>query len=117
MQKYSTPVTAVRRVATGALTASANSNKVNAGGYGTAKAFLRITAASGTTPTLDIKFQDSADNSNWVDVASGAFAQKTTTDAGTTLILSNVGPYLRAVQTVGGTTPSFTYDLYLTGVN
>src|SRR3954467_7280294 len=100
MQKTNTPTTAIRKVATGALTASANSAKVNAGGYGTAKAFLNITAASGTSPTLDIKFQDSADGTNWVDVASGAFAQKTTTGA-SSVVLSNVGPYLRAVQTVG----------------
>ena len=116
MQKTTSPTSSLRKVATGALTTTANSAKANAGGYGTAKAFLNITAASGTSPTLDIKFQDSADNSTWVDVASGAFSQKTTTGA-SSLVLSNVGPYLRAVQTVGGTTPSFTFDLYVAGVN
>jgi hypothetical protein len=117
MQKSTSPSSSIRKVATGALTATATSSKINAGGYGVAKAFLRITAASGTTPTLDIKFQDSADGTNFVDVATGAFAQKTATDTGSSLVLSNVGPYLRAVQTVGGTTPSFTFDLYVVGVS
>ena len=78
--------------------------------------FLNITAVSGTSPTLDIKFQDSYDGTNWVDVASGAFAQKNATGV-SSLVLSTVGPYLRAVQDVGGTSPSFTYDLYVAGVN
>src|SRR4051794_22195261 len=116
MQKTTSPISSLRKVADGALTADANTAKVNAGGYGTAKAFLRISAASGTAPTLDIKFQDSADGTNWVDVASGAFAQKTTT-GNSSLVLSNVGPYLRAVLDVGGTSPSFTFDLYVAGVN
>ena len=81
MQKSTAPISSIRKVATGALTGDANSSKVNTGGYGTVKAFLNITAVSGTSPTLDIKFQDSADNSTWVDVASGAFAQKTATGA------------------------------------
>jgi hypothetical protein len=116
MQKTTSPISSIRKIADGALTASANSNKVNAGGFSSAKAFLRISAASGTTPTLDVKFQDSYDGTNWVDVASGAFAQKTAANY-STLVLSNVGPYLRAVYTVGGTTPSFTFDLSVAGLN
>ena len=116
MQKTTSPISSLRKVADGARTSSGNSAKVNAGGYGTAKAFLHITAASGTSPTLDIKFQDSYDGTTWVDVASGAFAQKSAA-GDSSLVLSNVGPYLRAAQTVGGTSPSFTYDLYVVGVN
>jgi hypothetical protein len=116
MKKSTSPITSLRKIADGARTTTGNSAKVNSGGYGTAKAFLHISAASGTTPTLDVKFQDSYDGTTWVDVASGAFAQKTTT-GDSSLVLSNVGPYLRAVATVGGTTPSFTYDLYVCGVN
>src|SRR4051812_41676996 len=109
MQKTTTPTTSIRKASAGALGAgTTNSSKVNAGGYGTAKAFLNITAVSGTSPTLDVKFQDSADGTNWVDVASGAFPQKTATGI-SSLVLNNVGPYLRAVQTVGGSaTPTVT---------
>jgi hypothetical protein len=116
MQKSTTPITSIRKTSAGALTASANSSKVNSGGYGTVKAFLNITTVTGTSPTLDVKFQDSYDGTNWVDVASGAFAQKTAANS-SSLVLSNVGPYLRAVQTVGGTSPNFTFDLYVAGVN
>ena len=118
MQKTTSPISSIRKASEGAETGAGttNSSKVNAGGYGTAKAFLNITAVSGTSPTLDVKFQDSYDGTNWVDVASGAFSQKTATGA-SSLVLSNVGPYLRAVRTRGGTSPSFTYDLYLAGVN
>lgn len=116
MKKPGTPVTTINLATGAAVTATQTSSKINAGNYGTAKAFLRITAVSGTTPTLVVKFQDSADGVNFVDVASGAFSSQNATGSNT-LVLSNVGPYLQAVQTLGGTTPSFTYDLYVTGVN
>src|SRR6476646_2890850 len=117
MQKVGTPTTTINKSASGAVTATQTSGKVNAGGYGVAmKAFLNITTVSGTSPTLVVKFQDSADGTNWVDVASGVFSSQNATGINS-LVLSNVGPYLRAVQTVGGTTPSFTFDLYVAGVN
>ncbi len=117
MQKVSTPATTINKATGAAVTAPQTSGKVNAGGYGVAlKAFLNITAVSGTTPTLVVKFQDSADGTNYVDVASGAFTSQNATGINS-LVLTNVGPYLRAVQTVGGTSPSFNYDLIVTGLN
>ncbi|MFQ5956181.1 MAG: hypothetical protein ACE5KK_00215, partial [Candidatus Brocadiales bacterium] len=38
---------------------------------------LDVGAASGTGPTLDVKLEDSDDNSSFSDVAGAAFAQKT----------------------------------------
>ncbi len=117
MQKVSTPTTTINKASGAAVTATQTSPKVNAGGYGVAmKAFLNITAATGTTPTLLVKFQDSGDGTNYVDVPSGAFTSQTAAGINS-LVLTNVGPYLRAVQTVGGTTPSFNYDLIVTGLN
>jgi hypothetical protein len=117
MLKPSTVTTTIRKVADGAVTATATSAKVNAGGFSSAKAYLNITAASGTTPTLVVKFQDSPNGvDSWVDVATGAFSSQNATGTNS-LVLSNVGPFLRAVQTVGGTTPSFTYDLKVSGLN
>jgi hypothetical protein len=104
MQRSTNPITSIRKASAGALIADANTSKINSVGYATAKAFLNITAASGTSPPLDIKFQDSYDGTNWVDVASGAFAQKTTTGI-SSLVLNNVRPYLRAVLDVGGHLP------------
>ena len=119
MLKPGTPVTSINKSSGAAVTATQTSAKVNAGNYGTAKAYLNITAVSGTSPTLVVKFQDTWDSTGttgWTDIASGAFSSQNATGT-TSLALSNVGPYVRAVQTVGGTTPSFTYDLYIAGVN
>lgn len=63
-----------------------------------------VPQATGTTPTLDITVQDSADNSTFNTVttlrqitASGSYRQRIFTDR----------EYVRAVMTVGGTTPNF----------
>lgn len=65
---------------------------------------------SGTSPTLDVKIQDSADNSTFADVSGYSFSQVTAalSDPSTLKIdLRNVRQYIRAVATIGGTTPSF----------
>lgn len=117
MQKIGTPTTTINKSTGAAVTATQTSSKVNAGGYGVAvKAFLNITTVTGTSPTLVVKFQDSADGTNYVDVPSGAFTSQNATGINS-LVLTNVGPYLRAVQTVGGTTPSYNYDLIIAGIN
>jgi hypothetical protein len=73
-------------------------------------------AAGGTSPTLDLKFQDSADGSSYTDMGV-AFPQQTTTmstatgsiaDLPSVVVSPRVGrPYLRISRTLGGTTPSF----------
>lgn len=119
MQKPGTPTTKINVGANGAVTASQTSAKINAGNYANAIAYLNVSAHAGTTPTLDVKFQDSPTGvaGSWIDVPSGAFTQVTTSNTSTRLVLSNVGPYLQAVQTLGGTTPSYTYDLTIAGIN
>lgn len=86
--------------------------------------FLDISAASGTTPTLDVKLQRKDPiSTNYDDVPGGAFAQKTTTGTDTLVVYPGVAETanetvsdlangtLRAVATIGGTTPSFTFSL------
>lgn len=75
-------------------------------------ATLIVSAASGTSPTLDAKVQHSPDGTNWFDLMT--FTQAT---AATTECKSHTGPIferVRAVGTIGGTTPqfSFTVDLW-----
>lgn len=85
---------------------------------------LDITAASGTTPTLDIKLQRKDDKSGkYVDLPSAAFAQKTTTGTDDLVIYPGIAETSnrsvsdvitsrwRAVATLAGTTPSFTFTL------
>lgn len=67
-----------------------------------------VTAVSGTTPTMDVGVEESLDNgTNWVRVYD--FPRITANGAYTSpLIRAQYGTRYRYVQTVGGTTPSFT---------
>lgn len=76
-------------------------------------ATLDVTAASGTTPTLDVKLQHSPDGAIWSDLGT-AFAQKTA--IGTEVkVFTGIHGFVRVISTIGGTTPSFTYSVYATG--
>lgn len=77
--------------------------------------FLHVycSAASGTTPTLNVSLEESNDGSSWTAITGSAAAQLTA--AGNTG--GNATPskqYVRATSTVAGTTPSFTYRVALT---
>lgn len=85
---------------------------------------LDIDAASGTTPTLDIKVQakDSL-SGNYFDIPGAAFTQKTAAGTDDLTVypgvaetanetVSDVIPRTwRVVATIGGTTPSFTFSV------
>jgi hypothetical protein len=97
------------------ITATGNGTGIDITSFvGEAKFVLSAKNVAGTTPTLDVKLQDSADNSTFNDIAGAAFTQ--VTDAGTkaavTLTLNvqldSVAKYIRAVKTIGGTaSPEF----------
>lgn len=67
-----------------------------------------VTAVTGTTPTMDIGVEESMDNGvNWVRIYD--FPRITANGAYTSpLIKATYGTRFRYVQTIGGTTPSFT---------
>ena len=66
---------------------------------------LSVTVVSGTSPTLDVKIQESDDNSSWRDFA--AFKQMTA--VGIELVTAKSDArYRRYYATLAGTTPSFT---------
>ena len=68
---------------------------------------IPVTVVSGTTPTLDVTVQESGDTAtNWTDVYT--FPRITTTGFYRSPPLKLRGNRIRYVQTVGGTTPSFT---------
>lgn len=67
---------------------------------------LVVSAASGTTPTLDVTVQTSRNGSTWY--SAGAFAQVTA--AGTQRKTFALDRYVRLQWTIGGTTPSFTFS-------
>lgn len=91
-----------------AASATTNSGAIAAQG-GAAYVFLgvHITAITGTTPTLVVKLQESSDNSSWSDVTGATTA--TLNAVGSVVIFGAPQKgYVRAVATIGGTTPAVT---------
>lgn len=107
---YDPPVTEL--AASAARTTSGQSSGVDVGPFDEAILLLNVTAASGTSPTLDIKIQTSHDNSDWYDTGT-AFTQITATSKPSALKVTNFGKYVRAAWTIGGTSPSFTFSLQM----
>ena len=70
-------------------------------------AFLIVTSASGTTPTLDAKITHSADDVTYADLVTFTQATGQTAEVKTVAEDTTVNRYLKAVFTIGGTTPSF----------
>lgn len=79
------------------------------------RAQLDVTAAAGTTPTLNVIIEDSLDGgTTWNTV--GTFAQKTTAGREVINITAPFSPLLRVSWTIGGTTPSFTFAVVWHGL-
>jgi hypothetical protein len=75
-----------------------------------------VTAVSGTGPTLDVTVQESDDNgTNWYDVYQ--FPRITATGQYRSPLIQFTGTRVRYVQTVGGTSPSFTRSINRIGSN
>lgn len=97
--------------ASGARGATVNGDPIDTPA-GTLRVFLDVTAASGTTPTLDVKFQTRKDAADaWRDIEpTQALTQKTA--VGTQRkVISGCDRQTRCVATIGGTTPSFTFSV------
>jgi hypothetical protein len=92
-------------------TASANGAGVdlqpytNPGGRNV-KAVLDVGTVTGTSPTLDVKMQQSDDNSTFSDISGAAFAQQTAAGLNELHFVATKR-YVRAVATIAGTSPSF----------
>lgn len=65
---------------------------------------LVIANVSGGSPTFDVDIETSPDRTNWFNV--GSFAQVTADDAKELQISRDLFVNIRAVVTVGGTTPT-----------
>lgn len=109
------------------LTASANGVSVDVAAIGanTLSALLSVGAVSGTSPSLAVKMQASADGSTWVDISGATFT--TVTSANQSQIIQFTMPtpsntsdpayrYVRAVATISGTSPSFAIHVAVFGL-
>lgn len=92
-----------------AVTSDTNGSGLDfANGEISTNAILEVGAVSGTTPTLDVKLQESTDNSSWSDISGATFTQVTAANQRQAIRCLRSKRYVRAVADVGGTTPSFT---------
>ncbi len=74
-------------------------------------AVLQVSAVSGTTPTLVVKIQHSVNGTVWTDLATFSSQNAINGEYLTVAAGTTVNRYLRALWTVGGTTPSFNFNL------
>lgn len=96
-------------LASAARTASGVGTAFNSDTAESLEGFLAVTAASGTTPTLDVRLETSVDGGTSYDTV-GSFTQQTgiATD---NHVFGPLGDTCRWAWTIGGTTPSFTFTV------
>lgn len=103
-------------VAKSARSTSGNSGWVDVGDDSQLVAQLLSDAGTGTSPTLDVKCQTSYDGTDAtaIDVTSGAFTQVSAAASNQIKTLTGAHRFIKFVWTIGGTTPSFNFGVYLT---
>lgn len=103
-------------VAKSARTVTGNSGWVNIGDAKEIVAQLQSDAGTGTSPTLDVKFQTSYDGTDAtaIDLTSGAFTQVAAAASGQIKTLTGAHRFVKVVWTIAGTTPSFNFGVYIT---
>jgi hypothetical protein len=99
-------------VASAARTATGNSGPLSGyNGHQQAVIQINVTALAGTTPTLIVSVDDSVDGTNFNSILATA----SITAVGITVlripITTSFSDLLRISWTVGGTTPSFTFQV------
>jgi hypothetical protein len=102
------PVTLVADVASAAITTTTTTAAFTPGWGGSYQVNIPVTAVTGTTPTLDVRIEESDNNgTDWYTVYD--FPRITVTGIYRSPVMPlGSGTRVRYVQTVGGTTPSFT---------
>jgi hypothetical protein len=82
-------------------------------GDGRCFAIQNVGTVSGTSPTLNGRIQESADNSTWSDVSGATFTQVTASTSLQIITFDRTLRYLRYVGTIAGTSPSFDLDVLI----
>ena len=102
-------------VATAAVTSTATSAAIDLKEYdGDVSLILTSAAGTGSSPTLDVKVQDSdASSGTYGDLTGASFTQVTGSVSMQviTFCKDEAKRYIKLVQTIGGSTPSFTYSI------
>ena len=116
LQDVAGQLTLTNVLPTAARTATANGTGFDAQTLrGRGLLILDSAAGTGTSPTLDVTIEDSADNSAYAAVSGLAFTRVINAASRQSLSINLDGTrrYIRAVSTIGGTTPSFTFSVNL----
>jgi len=102
--------TVIADIASGAITSSATVSAIIPGFGSSYEVNIPVTAVSGTNPTMDVSIEESDDNgTNWFKVYD--FPRITATGMYRSPKLLLTGNRVRYVQTLTGTSPSFTRTL------
>jgi hypothetical protein len=113
-----TPLTLTSHVDIAAKTSTVTATGLDISGYtGGLVCIQQVGTVSGTSPTLDGKWQSSTDNSTYTDISGATHAQVTASNSTTkTGFLPNAAAkYIRYVGTIAGTSPSFTMGVTILG--
>ena len=106
-----TPPTLLSDVLSAAITTTATTAAIATGAGSSYTVSIPVAIVTGTNPTMDITVQESDDTgTNWFTVYS--FPRITATGIYRSPALPLRGNRVRYVQTIGGTTPSFTRAIY-----
>ena len=113
-------LTVTAGVATAAVTSTATSSAIDLLEFdGDILLVLDSAAGTGSSPTLDIKLTNSdASSGTYTDLSGATFTQVTGSASMQTLVINkdSAERYIKIVQTIGGSTPSFTFSINLIGV-
>ena len=113
-------LTVVAGVATAAVTSTATSSAIDLLEYdGDVVLVLDSAAGGGSSPTLDIKLTESdASGGTYTDLSVATFTQVTGSASMQTLAINKdeCKRYIKIVQTIGGSSPTFTFSINLIGV-
>ena len=120
LQQNLDKLTVVAGKATGAVTSTATSSAIDLLEYdGDVLLVLDSAAGTGTSPTLDVKITNSdASSGTYTDLSGAAFTQVVDAASMQTLVINkdSAERYIKIVQTITGSSPSFTFSINLIGV-
>ena len=106
-------------VASASVTATATSSAIDLKEFdGDVLLVLNCAAGTGSSPTLDIKVQDSDETGGtYADLSGATFTQVTDSASVQTLEVNKdeCKRFIKIVQTVGGSSPVFVYGISLIG--
>ena len=113
-------LTVVAGVATAAVTSTATSSAIDLLEYdGDVMLILDSAAGGGSSPTLDIKITECATTGGtYTDLSGATFTQVTGSASMQTLVINkdSAERYIKIVQTIGGSSPTFTFSINLVGL-